>query len=213
MTGTRLRLLLGLAACCLFTACGDLLSTTVTFTGWVHLSDDPPEGHGGVMVSTGSVSTWTDAGGWFSLSGEVVYDANVTLTFSKDGYSPSTVQRYIEPISAPRTIDLGKVEVTTYQSPELHITVSGERSDSGTVTNFTYQFDYDVNLTSLNITFPGYAPVTEPDALGDKTAGTTYYSDGWNAGGGQMPTGDHFLNFRGTWSGREFSVDVTEYIN
>ena len=212
MTGTRLRLLLVLAACCLFTACGDLLSTTVTFTGRVHLSDDPPEGDGGVMVSTGSVSTWTDAGGWFSLSGEVMYDANVTLTFSKDGYSPSTIQRYIEPISAPRTIDLGEVEVTTYH-PELRITVSGERSDSGTVTSFTYQFDHDVNLTSLTITFPGYAPVTDPDAPGDRTAGTQYHSDDWNSGGGEMPTGDHALQFQGTWSGEAFDITVVAYIS
>ena len=33
-------------------------------------------------------------------------------------------------------------------------------------------------------------------------------TDGWNNGGGTMPTGDHTLEFVGTWDGNAFDVTV-----
>jgi YVTN family beta-propeller protein len=111
MTGTKPVLSLALASCLLLTACGDLLSTTVTFTGRVRLPDNPPEGCGGVAVSTGAIMTLTDSNGSFSISGKVVYDAHVTITFSKVGYTDRTLQRYVEPGGGDRTIDLGVVVV------------------------------------------------------------------------------------------------------
>jgi hypothetical protein len=114
MNGTRVVLIAVFAICSLLlTGCGDLLSSTVTFTGQVRLSDYPPQGHGGVSVSTGSVTTWSDDAGWFSLSGSVTYDADVYVNFSKDGYATVAVHRYLEPAAGTRTIDLG--DVTLYR--------------------------------------------------------------------------------------------------
>ena len=92
---------------------------------------------------------------------------------------------------------------------ELKISASGERVNGGIETNFTYSFNYDVTITSMTITFPGFTPITDPGAPGAKTAGTSYHSDGWNTGGDPMPTGAHMLQFIGTWEGNAFDVTVT----
>jgi hypothetical protein len=105
------------------------------------------------------------------------------------------------------TTDVGEIVMLIYK--ELKISASGERVNGGTETNFTYSFNYDVTITSLTITFPGYVPVIDPAAPGAKTAGTSYHSDGWNTGGNQMPTGTHTLEFIGTWEGTAFDVIVT----
>ncbi len=110
-----------------------------------------------------------------------------------------------------KTTDVGEIVMLIYK--ELKITASGVRVNNNTETNFNYSFNYDVTVTSLTITFPGYAPMADPDAPGPKTAGTTYNSDGWNVGGGVMPTGAHNLNFAGSWDGTTFDIDVTVQIN
>jgi uncharacterized protein (DUF2141 family) len=108
-------------------------------------------------------------------------------------------------VTKGKTTDVGDIEMLIYKV--LKISASGERVNGGTETNFTYSFNYDVTVTSLTITFPGYAPVTDPNP-GAKTAGTSYHSDGWNTGG-VMPTGAHTLEFVGTWEGNAFDIIVT----
>jgi hypothetical protein len=98
--------------------------------------------------------------------------------------------------------------LTVTVSEKFRITAAGERGSGGTETNFTYEFSHDADLTMLTFTFPGYAPVDDPDASGPKSAGTTYHSDGWNAGGINMPTGIHYLEFSGTWQEGAFDVVV-----
>ena len=106
-----------------------------------------------------------------------------------------------------QTTDVGDIVMLIYK--ELKISASGERTNGGTITNFTYTFNYDVTVTSLSITFPGYPqPYNAPSAAGAKTAGTAYHSDGWHAGGDPMPTGTHTLHFIGTWEGNAFDVAV-----
>jgi hypothetical protein len=107
--------------------------------------------------------------------------------------------------------DAGEIVVLRYR--ELIISASGARSQGGTLTDFEYSFNYDVELNSLIITFPEYGPVEDPDAPGHKTAGSIHRSEGWNAGGSEMPTGDHNLNFRGFWEGQSFDIDVVVAIN
>ena len=106
-----------------------------------------------------------------------------------------------------QTTDVGDIEMLIYK--ELKISASGALANAGTETGFTYSFNYDVAVTSLTITFPGFAPLTDAGAVGAKTAGTIYHSDGWNNGGAQMPTGAHTLEFVGTWDGGAFDVVVT----
>jgi hypothetical protein len=109
-------------------------------------------------------------------------------------------------VNKGKTTDVGDIEMLIYK--ELKISASGQRTNGGIETDFTYSFNYDLTLTSLTITFPGNAPVTDPDAPGAKTAGTSYHSDGWNNGGGVMPTGVHTLEFVGTWDGNAFDITV-----
>ena len=124
----------------------------------------------------------------------------------RPGYGGSQVT-----VKDGKTTDVGEIVMLIYK--ELKISASGERVNGGTETNFTYSFNYDVTLSSLTITFPGYAPTTDPGAAGSKTAGTSYHSDGWNAGGDPMPTGEHTLEFVGSWEGTAFDVIVAVSIN
>ncbi|MFO7638876.1 MAG: hypothetical protein R6X14_06215 [bacterium] len=114
-------------------------------------------------------------------------------------------------VSEGKTSDVGDVVMMIYK--ELKTTAGGTRAQGGVVTNFSYSFNYDLTLSSLTITFPGFDPITDPDAPGAKTAGVTYTSEGWNTGGGQMPTGDHLLRFQGTWEGAAFDITVTVSVN
>lgn len=102
--------------------------------------------------------------------------------------------------------DVGEVAMRVYK--ELEIAASGERVNGRTQTDFTYTFSYDVTLAELTITFPGYSPVVDPLAPGVKTAGTDYYSNGWEIGGDEMPTGEHTLRFVGTWEDGDFDISV-----
>lgn len=114
-------------------------------------------------------------------------------------------------VSEGKVTDIGEIVMMIYK--ELLITAAGSRSQGGLVTDFNYSFNYDLTLSSLTITFPGYDPVTDPDAPGPKTAGQTYLSEGWHAHGEPMPTGEHLLRFQGTWEGAAFDITVAVTVN
>jgi len=123
----------------------------------------------------------------------------------RPGYGGSQVT-----VKDGQTTDVGDIVMLIYK--QLKISASGERVNGATQTNFTYSFNYDVTITSLTITFPGFTPVVDPDAPGAKTAGTSYHSEGWNTGGAQMPTGSHTLEFVGSWEGTAFDIIITVVI-
>lgn len=147
---------------------------------------------------------------WKDLNGDgVVSDKDIVGVHGgtyKPGYGGSQIT-----VKAGQTNDVGEIEMLIYK--ELKISASGSRSADLLETTFAYSFNYDVTLTSLTITFPGYNPVQDPNAPGAKTAGTQYTSGPWNAGGIPMPTGAHTLQFVGTWEGTSFDITVTVTIN
>jgi len=147
---------------------------------------------------------------WKDLNGDgVVSDKDIVGIHGgtyRPGYGGTQVT-----VQTGKTTDVGEIVMLIYK--ELDITASGQRVNGNTETNFTYSFNYDVTITSLTITFPGYNPMQDPDAPGAKTAGVQYHSDGWNTGGGIMPTGSHTLNFVGTWEGNAFNIDVIVTVN
>jgi len=154
--------------------------------------DDPVEGYYYLIA-------WKDLN-----SDGVVSDKDIVGIHGgsyRPGYGGSQVT-----VKDGKTTDVGEIVMLIYK--ELKVTASGSRANGGIETNFTYSYNYDVTITSLTITFPGYAPEIDPDAPGFKAAGT-YNSNGWNIGGGMMPTGAHTLQFIGTWDGTPFDITVT----
>lgn len=147
---------------------------------------------------------------WKDLNGDgVVSDKDIVGIHGgtyRPGYGGTQVT-----VQTGKTTDVGEIVMLIYK--ELDITASGQRVNGNTETNFTYSFNYDLTITKLTITFPGYTPIEDPDAQGAKTAGVQYHSDGWNVGGGVMPTGSHTLNFEGTWEGTNFDIDVIITVN
>ena len=113
-------------------------------------------------------------------------------------------------VAKGQTNDVGTIAM--FVLDVLEITASAERVNNNTTTNFSYSFNYDVTLTKLTITFPKYGSQVVPDAPGAKTAGTVYHSI-WNIGGAEMPTGEHNMNFTGSWNGTAFDVDVPVQVN
>jgi hypothetical protein len=95
---------------------------------------------------------------------------------------------------------------------ELKIAATGVRTNGNQVTEFSYSFNYDITLTSLTISWPGGGADADPTAPGAKTASTVYTSV-WNAGGAEMPAGNHILKFVGTFEGAAFDVDVAVGVN
>ena len=154
--------------------------------------DDPVEGYYYLVA-------------WKDLNGDGVVSDKDIIGIHGGTYRPGYGGSQVE-VKDGKTTDVGEIVMLIYK--ELKISASGERVNAGTETNLTYSFNYDVTVTSLTITFPGNAPVTDPDAPGAKTAGTSYHSDGWNNGGGVMPTGAHTLEFIGTWEGNAFDIIV-----
>ena len=142
---------------------------------------------------------------WKDLSGDGVVSDGDIVGVHGGTYKPGEGGTQVT-VTKDKTTDVGNIEMLIYK--ELKISASGERVNGGIATNLTYSFNYDVTITSLTITFPGLTPAVDPDAPGAKSAGTNYHSDGWNTGGGQMPTGDHTLEFIGTWEGNAFDVVV-----
>ncbi|MDI6840081.1 MAG: PEGA domain-containing protein [bacterium] len=98
--------------------------------------------------------------------------------------------------------------VNTTLTPTLTITATGVRVNNGTQTHFTYRFNYDNHLNHLYITFPNYGEHENPADAGDKVANTDYHSY-FQAGGAQMPTGNHTLRFLGSCGGSAYEKSVT----
>jgi len=112
-----------------------------------------------------------------------------------------------DPVIVPEgwTVDAGEIEMARYDVLEVNAT--GARSQSGDTTAFTYSFNHDVFLISLAVAFPGQPAVPDPNAPGEKVADSAYTSDGWHMGG-QMPSGLHQLEFRGTFRDSSFALRV-----
>jgi hypothetical protein len=160
--------------------------------------DDPVEGYYYLIA-------------WKDLNGDgVVSDKDIVGVYGGT-YTPGHGGSQVT-VKDGKTTDCGEIAMLIYK--ELKISASGERVNGGLETNFTYSFNYDVNIASLTIMFPGLGDANDINALGAKTAGTEYHSDGWFLqGGGPMPTGDHTLRFTGTWEGNAFDVTVTVPVN
>ncbi len=157
--------------------------------------DDPVEGYYYLIA-------------WKDLNGDGVVSDKDIVGVHGGTYSPGHGGSQVT-VKDGQTTDVGEIVMLIYK--ELKISAMGERVNAGTETNFTYSFNYDVTITSLTITFPGFTPAVDPDAPGAKTAGTSYHSDGWQSGG-VNPTGAHTLEFVGTWEGTAFDVIVTVVI-
>ncbi|MEO0081618.1 MAG: hypothetical protein ABIL25_04910 [candidate division WOR-3 bacterium] len=116
-------------------------------------------------------------------------------------------------VTKGKTTDVGEIVMLIYK--ELKVNTSGSRTQGGAVTNFTYQFNYDLTLTRFSVVFPDEPGVEYEDNRqpGAKTAGVVYNSDGWNMGGLPMPTGNHILRFQGTWDGTAFDIRDTVVVN
>jgi len=154
--------------------------------------DDPVEGYYYLIA-------------WKDLNSDGVVSDKDIVGIHGGSYTPGHGGSQVE-VKDGKTTDVGEIVMLIYK--ELEITASGERVNGGLETNFTYTYNYDVTITSLTVTFPGYSPSTDPDAPGAKAAGT-YHSNGWNNGVGAMPTGNHTLEFVGTFEGNAFDVIVT----
>jgi hypothetical protein len=112
-----------------------------------------------------------------------------------------------DPVNVPEgwTVDAGDIEMARYDVLEVNAT--GARSQSGDTTFFTYSFNHDLFLNSLTVAFPDEPAVPDPNAAGAKVADSTYLSEGWHMGG-QMPSGLHQLEFRGTFRDSSFALRV-----
>ncbi len=126
----------------------------------------------------------------------------------RPGYGGSQVT-----VTSGKTTDVGEIVMMIYK--ELILTAAGARSGGGAVTDFSYSFNYDVTITHFGVYFPDEPGVeyTDDRQLGARTAGVTYYSDGWNMGGAPMPTGQHILNIMGTWETTAFTFVDTVNVN
>jgi hypothetical protein len=101
--------------------------------------------------------------------------------------------------------ELGPVELARFD--ELEFTTGGRRLAGDSMTEFTYSFNHDVDLTALLVTFPLYGSYLDASGPGRKRADSVYLSTGWRLTTGPMPTGEHLLRFRG--SGLDTLFDTT----
>ncbi|MBN2466225.1 hypothetical protein JXD38_11445 [candidate division WOR-3 bacterium] len=143
---------------------------------------------------------------WKDLNGDGVVSDKDIVGIHGGTYTPGQGGTQVT-VKDGQTTDVGNITMLIYK--QLVINASGSRQSGGTETKFSYSFNYDVNVTSLTITFPGYSPIVDAPAPGAKTAGTAYDTDTYNVGGGQMPTGAHTLQFIGTWESNAFDITVT----
>lgn len=81
---------------------------------------------------------------------------------------------------------------------ELEIAAAGLRIRADSITEFSYAFNHDVWLTSLQVTFPLLGSYLDAQGTGHRRACSTYRSSGWRLTRGVMPDGEHLLRFRGT---------------
>ncbi len=143
---------------------------------------------------------------WKDLNGDGVISDKDIVGIHGGTYSPGHGGSQVM-VKDGQTTDCGEIVMNIFK--ELKISASGSRANGGIETKFAYSFNYDVTITSLTITFPGYNPIADAPAPGAKTAGTSYDSDTYNLGGDPMPTGAHTLHFIGTWEGNAFDITVT----
>lgn len=87
------------------------------------------------------------------------------------------------------------VELTVFF--ELEVAVSARRVRGDSVTEFSYSFNHDVLLNSLQITFPMLGSYLDAQGAGHRRACSTYWSSGWRLTNGVMPAGEHLLRLRG----------------
>uniref|UniRef100_A0A7C4CD23 Uncharacterized protein n=1 Tax=candidate division WOR-3 bacterium TaxID=2052148 RepID=A0A7C4CD23_UNCW3 len=149
---------------------------------------------------------------WKDMNGDgVVSDKDIVGVHGgtyRHGYGGTQVT-----VTKGQTKDVGDIQMMIYK--ELKATASGSRSQGGTVTDFSYSFNYDVTLSKFTVEFPDEPGVEyeDPGQIGAKLAGTTYQSAGWNMGGLPMPSGNHILRFTGTWDGTAFTLAVNVSVN
>lgn len=103
-------------------------------------------------------------------------------------------------------------EIVLDRLTQVIVRVEAERYDSGRATRFGYRFNRDVELSMLEVSFPGLDTLPDPDAVGPKPADSACVSEGWRNGGAPMPTGWHGLVFRGTAKQRPFVTGVAVFV-
>lgn len=110
-------LLLVLALILGLQGCASILSSDTEVVGVARLEGAPSNGHGGILISNGHVSTISAPDGTFTLSGRVLKDTTFDLVFSKDGYISQVVNIVVD-FSAgggsdeddgPQVVDIGTV--------------------------------------------------------------------------------------------------------
>lgn len=79
----------------LISACASIVRQDAKIIGRARLSDNPPEGHAGVLVSTSSISTITAEDGSFELVGAITGEGTIYVYFEKQGYKTKTVEAKI----------------------------------------------------------------------------------------------------------------------
>ena len=80
-------LMLSIAGLLLSLGCSAILETEVEVTGVALLSDNPTADQSGIIVSTDTQSTTTNTNGEFVITGLIIDDTTLKLTFSKPGYA------------------------------------------------------------------------------------------------------------------------------
>lgn len=109
----------------LINSCSLLLYRYAIITGKVRLSDNPPGGHGGVVVSTNAVSTHTGADGKFTLEGNITTgNVEVFIHFQKDGYESMVYE-----LDIPSGTDTVKIDIGTIVLQKMPGNIFGDFND------------------------------------------------------------------------------------
>lgn len=109
-------------------------------------------------------------------------------------------------VFAGAATDVRVINMQTWRDPVRSL--EGGRSTARDTTEFRLVFNYDLELTSMAVQFPGLGVFLDPDAPGLKVAGAVYLSGGWTRGGGEMPRGRHLVNLTGRLDGQAFNITV-----
>ena len=95
---------------CLVLGCSLFLCKDIKIIGMVQLSDNPPGGHGGVLVFTDAKSTITAPDGYFELRGSITMeDLYIEFHFEKQGYKPKVCSVFIHKNFTDSVVNIGKV--------------------------------------------------------------------------------------------------------
>lgn len=142
---------------------------------------------------------------WKDLNGDGVVDNLDIVGVNGGTYRPGYGGSQITVTDGNET-DVGDIVMLIYK--ELIATMAASR-DNQNLMSVDYSFNYDVTVSTWTLTAPGGVPVTDATQYGDKTAGVTYHSTGWNQGGDPPPAGPYYITIGGTWTGGTFSVTDT----